>query len=124
MQETKIYRDPKAIAEKFNKELLTELFDITFFHTSPEHSWIHVRNTDKIRKLLLKNKLIKSSTKIINCDISRRFMTSNYEGGRMVRTELEDPPCNISVRNGRGDTIFTFKLNQSQITEVMSNINS
>lgn len=92
---------------KYGKNFILEILDLMIIGYK-------IKN-EEMREILLKNKVIKPTTKTIN------YITSKHRQGLQ---ETGDIKYGITIKNGRNQVIFNLYLTQSTIPEVLEMINT
>lgn len=99
---------------KYGKNFILEILDLMIIGYK-------IKN-EEMRELLLKNKVIKRTTKTINYTTSKHNNLTFIQGQGLQETD--DIEYGITIKNGRNQVIFNLHLTQSIIPEVLEMINT
>lgn len=97
------------LVQKYGKQLIKELIDLMVISRRVEG--------ESIRPLLIKNDIIKRSTKTVRAHFRRYEVRGTLPDGRWGATG--DFTNNLNVVNGRNQTIFNIKFKDSELPQVM-----
>lgn len=105
------------LIQKYGAQTISELLDMVIIQQNISN--------DDWRMFLVRNGIIKDSTKIIrgymNSTLIRTKYVTNAQTGRWESIRLDNPYMDYSIRckNGRGVVVFTAQFVETDIPQIM-----